>query len=524
MSSIFLKALGTVILIALSIGLYFLFLKKSHKSSVRPSPLLTWLTQEPAWFNVLQPLQASDLQNRIIIVDFWTAGCINCQHLLPELAKIEQRFKHAITVIGVHSGKFLNEHVEQTIHDALKRYDIHHPVVNDKHFKIWKTFDIHAWPTILVISPEGKIYKQYSGENHTQHIINDIETLLQQYPNVLTTPLQFPSDQQAVQSPLLFPTKICYTTSFEQEPALFIADSGHHQIKVCQLSGKIVQTIGSGISGFLDGNFETAQYNWPQGLAWDGNNKILYVADTKNHMLRMVDFNQKTVSRIAGTGARGSYHVSTDDIPVKTALASPWDLAFFPNDTLVTIAQAGTHQLWLYEVNRKRLRILAGNGREGIQDGQSPYATMAQPSGLAVGNDNTLYIVDAESSALRSFKERNLTTLIGRGLFDFGFTNGKADHAQLQHPQGIAVDHNNIYIADTYNHAIRVYNLASKEVVTLIGNGIAGNALGNFSLTQFNEPNGVVKIENRLYIADTNNHRIVVADLDTMTCSELKVT
>ena len=511
--------LGIITLAIITTGFFF-FKSPSTKQPIIPK-ILEWLTQEKEWFNVSRPLHAADLHNRILIVDFWTAGCINCMHVMPELAALEHQFKEKITVIGVHSGKFLSEHVDQTIKQAIKRHNIIHPVVNDKNFVIWKAFDVNSWPTLMVINPGGHIYKEYQGEKHQEEIARDIKELLARFPQATTTPLPLKSEvSNSTQSLLSFPGKLAYADDFKGSPALFISDSGNNHIIVSQLDGKIIQTIGSGIQGFADGNLQTAQFNWPQGLLWDQENRVLYVADTKNHMLRKVDFDLNTVTRLAGTGTRGTHSVTTKDTPRDVALASPWDLAFFPVAPIIAIAQAGTHQIWLYEQGKNRLRILTGNGREGIKDGQHPYATMAQPSGLATVED-TLYIVDAESSALRMFRGHDLKTLVGKGLFNFGFTSGKAEDAQLQHPQGIAADKDAVYIADTYNHSIRLYNPNTQELSTLIGNGTAGSNLGIFDQTQLNEPNGMVKIGNRLYLADTNNHRIVVADLDTHECSKL---
>lgn len=510
--------IGAVFCSIIATAVYLLNFKSTKKLANLAPMTLTWLTQETEWLNVSKPLLATDLQGRILVVDFWTAGCINCQHMLPELAKLEYKFKSKITVIGVHSGKFLNEHVDQTIKVAIARYDIKHPVVNDKNFLIWKSFGVHSWPTLVVIDPEGKIYQQYSGEKHQDDIARDVQALLKKYPHAITKPLPISLEQTtSSKSAFSFPGKVCYAPSFEGKPALFISDSGHNQIVVLRTDGQIIQRIGSGKLGSVDGNFEQAQFNWPQGILWDQAHNALYVADTKNHLLRKIDFTSRTVTRLAGTGQRGNNRVSTDDNPLNVALASPWDLAFFPNQLIITIAQAGTHQLWLYEINKKRLRILAGNGREGIKDGQNPYSTLAQPSGLTV-LDNELYFVDAESSALRLFKDRNVITLVGKGLFDFGFKDGTITNAQLQHPQGIAVDQEGVYIADTYNHAIRFYNFKTKELSTLIGNGQAGNQLGSFDQTQLNEPNGLIKVENMLYIADTNNHRIIAANLQTKIC------
>lgn len=502
---------------------FFFFKTPSPKQHPLPKSL-EWLTQETEWFNLSRPLHPADLHNRILVIDFWTAGCINCMHVMPELAALEDQFKEKITIIGVHSGKFISEHVDQTIKDAIKRHTITHPVVNDRNFVIWKSFGINSWPTLLVIDPNGRLYREYQGEKHHNEIVRDIQELLKQFPDATTTPLPLNLESaNTTQSPLLFPGKLCYAQDFQGKPALFIADSGHHNIVISRLNGQIIQTIGSGKPGFADGNLQLAQFNWPQGLLWDQEHRVLYVADTKNHMLRKVDFDLNTVTRLAGTSLRGSHHVTTKDIPRDTALASPWDLAFFPSPRVIAIAQAGTHQIWLYEIGKNRFRTLTGNGREGMKDGQHPYATLAQPSGLSVSGD-TLYFVDAESSALRMFKGHNVTTLVGKGLFNFGFTSGKAGDAELQHPQGIVADKEGIYIADTYNHAIRFYNTQTDELSTLVGNGKAGDSLGSFEKTQLNEPNGMVKIGTKFYIADTNNHRIIIIDLENRLCTKLFLT
>jgi thiol-disulfide isomerase/thioredoxin len=469
------------------------------------------LTQEADWLNTSRLLVAQDFIGRVLLVDFWTYCCINCMHVIPKLNELEKEFGDSLTVIGVHSAKFVNERERENISNAIIRYDIKHPVVNDAHFKIWKAFGVSAWPTLILINPEGNIETTFSGEGNLRVMRDAIKKLLKKY-SVISDPLpiKLERDKQP-KTALSFPSKLLYVDNFDTKPALFISDSGNNRIVGVRMNGEMVITIGSGIAGYQDGSFETAQFSKPQGIAYKNN--VLYVADTVNHRLRKIDFETKMVTTLAGTGERGSPLRSQSVDALPTALASPWDVALYPDDTHLVIAMAGTHQLWSYQIKNKQFSVLAGNGREFIDDGSLPYNSLSQPSGLSARNGK-LYFVDSETSSLRLFFEGEVTTLIGTGLFDFGYEEGSRDHARMQHPLGLYADDDSIYIADTYNHAIRKYDLGKHELFNVSGNGKTGSRVGSLQETQFNEPNDIIKIKSKFYVADTNNHRIVILDVE----------
>lgn len=469
------------------------------------------LTHEADWLNTSRPLVAEDLVGRLLLVDFWTYCCINCMHVIPKLNKLEKEFGDSLTVIGVHSAKFVNERERDNISNAIVRYDIKHPVVNDAHFKIWKAFGVTAWPTLILINPEGKIEATFSGEGDLGVMRDAIKGVLKKYAVMnKSLPVKLEQDKQAKKA-LSFPSKFAYVENFDTKPALFISDSGNNRIVGVRMNGEMFITIGSGTSGYHDGSFETAQFCKPQGIAYSNN--TLYVADTVNHRLRKIDFGTKMVTTLAGTGERGSPLRSQSVDALSTALASPWDVALYPDDSHLVIAMAGTHQLWSYDITHKTLSVVAGNGRESIDDGSLPYNSLSQPSGLSARNGK-LYFVDSETSSLRLFFEGQVTTLIGTGLFDFGYEEGSRDHARMQHALGLYADDDSIYIADTYNHAIRKYDHGKYELFNVSGNGKTGNRVGSFQETQFNEPNDIIRINNKLYVADTNNHRIVILDVE----------
>ena len=165
---------------------------------------------------------------------------------------------------------------------------------------------------------------------------------------------------------------------------------------VASLEGVVTTVIGSGEEGLADGDFRTARFNHPQGLALHGEN--LYVADTENHALRQVDLAGEMVSTLSGNGRQG--HRREGQSPAFAAeLNSPWDVAF--HDDKVYIAMAGCHQLWAMDLQLGTIGPYAGTGGESISDGLLAQALLAQPSGITT-DGNRLYFADSETSSIRS--------------------------------------------------------------------------------------------------------------------------
>jgi DNA-binding beta-propeller fold protein YncE len=500
------------------------------------------LTGGVAWLNTAGPLELKDLRGKFVVLDFWTFCCINCMHILPEMKKLEAAYPREVVVIGVHSAKFEQEEDTKNIAEAIQRYDIEHPVINDARHAIWNRFGINSWPTVLVIDPEGNLVWGRNGEVEFKLLDQVIKTGLPYYrrKGVLDeTPLRFDLEAYKARStPLRYPGKIMADAGGGR---LFIADSNHNRIVVAALDGRLIATIGSGALGKNDGSFATASFNHPQGMALAGD--TLYVADTENHLLRKVDLKRQTVTTIAGTGQqRRSYlwpgmHDSSEEAvkpakpglrfaarPAGTALNSPWDLCI--HDADIYIAMAGSHQIWRMSLDEKEIGPYAGNGREDIVDGpllpsqpyDEGYASFAQPSGLTT--DGTwLYVADSEGSSIRAvpFKPtQEVRTVIGTSqlpharLFTFGDVDGRGNQARLQHCLGVAWLDGKIYVADTYNNKVKVIDPKAKTCITLVGTGQPGTA---DNPAQFDEPAGISAADGRLYVVDTNNHLIRVVDL-----------
>lgn len=478
------------------------------------------------WLNTSKPLTLKDLRGKIVVVDFWTYCCINCIHVLPDLKFLEKKYAKEVVVIGCHSAKFDNEKVSANIRDAIMRYEIEHPVVNDSEMTIWRKFATRSWPTIAIIDPEGYYIGSQSGEGNRELLDGVIGRLADYHRKNGTlneTPMQFDLEESKAEiTPLRYPGKV---HADQAGGRLFVSDSNHNRIVVAGLDGTLQQTIGSGLLGMQDGPFASATFDHPQGLALIGTK--LYIADTENHAIRIADLTTKTVSTLAGTGEQTRVRLpsgKTDSI----ALNSPWALQHL-NGTLY-VAMAGPHQLWSHKLGSATISVYAGSGREDILNGPRLEAALAQPSGIAT-DGAFLYVVDSEGSSIRKIgtsKDAQVETIVGtselprgQSLFAFGDVDAVGGEARLQHPLGIVHHSGQLYIADSYNHKIKKVDLATNATSTWLGNGKPGDSLKPAAVS---EPGGIAFANDNLYIADTNNHRICVTNTKTgdMTLFEIQ--
>src|SRR5262252_4615329 len=470
------------------------------------------------WLNTDKPLRLADLRGKVVLLDFWTYCCINCMHIIPDLTALEQKYAKELVVIGVHSAKFQNEGDVDNIRQAILRYEIQHPVVNDRDFRIWRAYAVRAWPTLMVVRPDGYVLGYLSGEGNRDILERTIDELIaaaKRQGTLNETPLHFTLEKDKYAGGALsFPGKVLADAAAQR---LFIADSNNNRIVITDLEGQVLAVAGSGAIGRADGDFSAATFHHPQGMALDG--QTLYAAATENHLLRRLDLQARTVTTIAGTGEQAR----TFNVPgtgTQVALNSPWDLVRLGSQLF--IAMAGPHQVWVMNLETGYLEPYAGSGREDIVDGPRLQAAMAQPSGIS--SDGTLlYVADSETSAIRSVSlgiNGVVKTIIGEGLFEFGDKDGIGkEQVRLQHPLGVAYHDNVLYVADTYNHKIKKISSATATSTTYLGNGKPGRRDG--TEPEFYEPGGLSIAAGKLYIADTNNHAIRVADLATGTVTNL---
>ncbi len=470
------------------------------------------------WLNTGRALSLAELRGKFVLLDFWTYGCINCMHIIPDLKRLEALYPNELVVIGVHSAKFANEGETEHIRQIVLRYELEHPVVNDHEFRVWNAFAVRAWPTTVLIDPRGYVLAAHSGEGVLAAYEDLLAAAIREYDaqGLLDhKPLSLALERSAApQTALSFPGKIL---ADEAGRRLFIADSNHHRIVITDLEGRVQEVIGSGARGLRNGPFEEAHFAKPQGVALD--DRWLYIADTENHAIRVADLLQRTVRTVSGDGTL-SYARTAGTSLAEAQLNSPWDLVLVGHK--LYIAMAGLHQLWVLDLDQRRIGPYAGSGHEGLLDAPLLRAALAQPSGITT-DGQVLYFADSEASAIRSASldpQGEVQTIIGEGLFDFGDVDGERSVARLQHPLGIVYHRGTLYVADTYNHKIKIIDQNAARATTFLGSGEHGWRDG--LAPRFYEPGGLTAMDNKLYIADTNNHLVRVADLDTRRVSTLR--
>jgi len=451
----------------------------------------------------------ADLRGKIVLLDFWTFCCINCLHVLDELRELEEQHRDVLTIIGVHSPKFAHEADPDALAAAVERYEVHHPVLDDPELVTWSAYTARAWPTLVVIDPEGYIVAQMAGEGHLSNLTVLVEELIAEHDakGTLHRGAGVYVPPEPVAGTLRFPAKAVLLPSGN----LLVADAGHHALTELAADGEtLVRRIGTGERGLTDG--DQPRFSEPNGLALlpaDVAEQVGYdvlVADTVNHALRGVRLADGEVTTVAGTGTQylvgeptvaaplpGHPELWRDRDPRSVPLSSPWDVTWVPATGTALVAMAGNHQLWAFDPVSGAIEPVAGTMNEGLEDGDPAGAWFAQPSGLSVGVDGRVWLADAETSALRfldtadtapavdpadAWSSVGVGTVVGSGLYDFGHRDGEAGQALLQHPLGVAaLPDGSVLIADTYNGALRRWSPNGQ--VSTLATGLA-------------EPSGIV--------------------------------
>ena len=442
------------------------------------------------WLNTGgRELKLADFRGRFLLLDFWTFCCVNCLHVLDELRPLEEKYGDALVIVGVHSPKFAHEGEEAAVRAAVERYEVGHPVLDDPELITWENYTARAWPTLVLVDPNGYIVAQYSGEGHEHALDAQLAELIAEHEKAGTltrgkSPYVAPTPEP---TELRFPAKVvAYGNGY------LVADAGNHSIvELAEDATTVVRRFGTKRRGFDDGAADAASFSEPNGLTLlpdEVAKQVGYdvvVADTVNHALRGINLTTGETQTLVGTGKQWMDGDGTG------VLSSPWDVAWWQDK--IWIAMAGVHQLWTFDPFTKATEVAAGTTNEGLRDGALEQAWFAQTSGLAADGER-LWLADSEISALR-WVDTEVHTAIGTGLFDFGLRDGKAEEALLQHPLGVTVlPDGSIAIADTYNGAVRRYDPRAGLVETM-ATGLA-------------EPSGAVVSGNELLVVESAAHRL----------------
>ena len=429
------------------------------------------------WLNTGgQELSIADFRGRFLILDFWTFCCVNCLHVLDEMRPLEEKYADELVVVGVHSPKFVHEADPVALAQAVERYSVHHPVLDDPELVTWQAYTARAWPTLVLVDPEGYVVAQYAGEGH----VHAIDALLGELvPRHGARGTLQPGESPYV-PPVVEPTDLRFPAKALRldDGRTLVADAGHDQVVELGGDGEVQRCF----AGFREPN---GLCLLPTDVAAQVGYDVV-VADTVHHRLRGIDLTTGRVSDLAGDGEQW---MQGDDT---SRLSSPWDVAWWQGR--VWVAMAGIHQLWAFDPVTGEVAVTAGTTNEGLRDGPVAEAWFAQTSGLAADGDR-LWLADSETSSLRWLEDGVVHTAIGSGLFDFGFRDGPADQALLQHPLGVTVlPDRSVAVCDTYNGAVRRYEPATGQVTTL-ATGLA-------------EPSGGHVDGEHLVVVESGAHRL----------------
>ncbi|HEV8115290.1 MAG TPA: thioredoxin-like domain-containing protein, partial [Acidimicrobiales bacterium] len=406
------------------------------------------------WLNVPEALSMLALRGRVVVLHFFTGSCVSCQRMVGELRGLESRSGDDVVVIGVRVPRFDAERSEEALRASVERLRITHPVVDDPDGATGDRYGVKAWPTVVVVDPDGYVVGATRGEGHGPALEQAVAATLA----TQVSPGSPPLDRQMLSAPggaLAWPAKVAV------HPAgLVVADTGHGRVLVIDLDGVVLD--------------EHDDLGGPTGVRALADGTLLVCERDADRVVRIP----------AGGGPR---------VELAT-MASPSDVAVAADGT-VFVAEAGRHRIWRIDAGAAPA-VEAGTGEEGLEDGHGPTALFAQPSGLATGPLG-LFVVDAESSALRVIDaQHRVATILGQGTATWGDADGTIATALLQHPEGVACapDGSSVYVADTFNSSLRLWSGVDGELRTLAVEGLL-------------EPGGLdVLPDGRLVVADTGHH------------------
>jgi thiol-disulfide isomerase/thioredoxin len=435
----------------------------------------------------------ADLRGKIVLLDFWTFCCVNCLHVLDELRPLEDEFNDVLVTIGVHSPKFAHEADADALKAAVERYEVHHPVLDDPEMTGWQNYAVKAWPTLVLVDPEGYVVHVAAGEGHGEALRTVVRELVVEHDAKGTLHRgdgpYVPPEPEATD--LRFPAKVVVTP----QDTLLVTDN--HSVVELEADGRtVIRRFGDRTRGRADGTNPT--FAEPAGIALLPNDIAeavgydVVIADTVNHLLRGLNLSTGEVTTVAGTGQQwrdGPVAGPAGDVD----LSSPWDVVWWRGG--VVVAMAGNHTLGFFDPLQRSVTRFAGTTVEGLCDAPATDAFFAQPSGLAADGDR-LWLVDSETSALRWIDDDlDVHTAVGMGLFDFGHVDGDAGTALFQHPLGLTVlPDGSVAVADTYNGAVRRYEPDTNQVSTL-ATGIA-------------EPSGIAVVDGKIAVVASAAHRV----------------
>ena len=452
-------------------------------------------SEKLVWFNTERALNINDLKNKITIVYFWHFTDETQFQTIEMLKTCADRFSDELLIIGVNMPSYKYEKDASILRNFILKYAINFPVVHDEPSQIANSNSVFANPLIFIVDPQNKIIQEFDEMPSRDDFMAFLKAKVQHYSKRKKLDMQVKSliftekeklkierrndnsqiisstqngetiiqEQSSKKFNLFFPSGVAWNNEME---LLAVSDSSNHQIKIIDKYSKLIEIIGSGNPGKKDGNFRSASFRYPHHLVFDGEN--LVVIDKGNDLIRFINLQEKNVQTIDPSNYKG-YNV----------------IANFANGFIL-----GTQKGQLLKLDREKIKIQLDrfSSITGLL-----YVNDKQPD----KNIKAIFIADGKSASIYAFSNNQLEKL------DWS-------ESLLTSPQGMAYNMGNLYVLDSYENNIKVFDLVKNTLRDLEIN--IENCQGNFCQSVF-EPSAIVcakyGFEDTLFITDSAKHRIL---------------
>lgn len=446
------------------------------------------------WLNA-PPQTLAQARGRVALVAVVNPGSAYCQNMMEHVRRLQSRHPEQLRAYVVLCPKFDAERDTRLLGQWVSRLGIGLAVAYDGSYTFWQAMKLHAWPTVLVFDMDGRLHEMVVGDERGEVLEEAIAGLFEQHDGLLVSGDAPLFSRPQPRMPLRFPVGLAIS-----DGSLFVADSGNHRVLECALDGRVLRQFGSGNADLLDGRRGEAAFRLPAGLAQVRD--ALYVTDAGNHALRRISLHDGDVETVLGTGRAGVTEGGSCREGQRHALDLPFGICAIQQR--LYIANSAANQVLELDMGQRELSVLVGSGVLALGDGEARAATLAQPSGLCASGQ-ALYCADAAASAIRSIQpsSRQVSTLVGAGLFEFGHVDGPRAQARLQGPLALASDpgSSTLWVADSGNHALRCLRFGGDDVATL-----------KLSV-RLHYPMGIAVGAGFLWVANTHAHEVLRVDI-----------
>ena len=422
------------------------------------------------WFNTERSLDLKDFKNKLVIVYFFHFGDENQLPMIELLKTSVNRYPDELLVLGINLPILRYEKNANALRNFCMKYSINFPILHDDNSQVADANSVFTSPAIFVLDYKNQIIQEFDEMPSREVLMSLIKNKIQEYTNKKKLDMDVKSliflekDKFKKEiSNLFFPSGLAWS---EEKEVLAISDSANHQIKIIDKYSKLIDTIGSGSPGRKDGDFSNANFRYPGNLVFDGSN--LVVIDTGNDSLRLINLEDRIVQTIDARQYKGYKAIAN-----------------FANGFIL-----GTQKGLLLKSNREKIkteldRFSSVTGLLYVKDIQKEKRIKA------------IFVSDAKASSVYAYGKNQLEKLDWNG-------------ANLVYPQGIAYNSGKLYVSDTYENQIKVFDLLQNTVSDL-GINIE-NCQGDFCQSVF-EPSAIIKtdygLQKTLFIADSAKHRIL---------------